>query len=147
MSKRKVDIKKIPLNNRKITDTNESQITRNFWALTWKLKIVTAFTQCSRVPWPLTHTHVHVANWVFVCSRQCNRRCHSSCFCFMWRTTTGRWKRANEEKNKTPNPKINYVYESIFCRPTFIKYRDSEHRNILNGIVHHRTGVECPEVE
>ena len=30
MAKGKLDIKKIPLNSRKITDTNESQITRNF---------------------------------------------------------------------------------------------------------------------
>jgi hypothetical protein len=30
MSKGNVDIRKIPLNSRKITDTNESQITRNF---------------------------------------------------------------------------------------------------------------------
>jgi hypothetical protein len=30
MSKRKVDIKKISLNSRKIADTNESENTRNF---------------------------------------------------------------------------------------------------------------------
>jgi len=40
MAKGKLDIKKIPLNSRKITDTNESQITRNFWVLIWKPKTV-----------------------------------------------------------------------------------------------------------
>jgi hypothetical protein len=39
MSKRNVDIKKISLNIRKIADTNESEITRNFWALIRKTKI------------------------------------------------------------------------------------------------------------
>jgi len=48
-----------------------------------------------------------------------------------------------------PNPKINYIYDFIFCKHKFIKYRDSEHRNILNifGNVHRRTGHKGPEGE
>jgi len=40
MSKRNVDIRNIPLNSRKITDTNYSQITSNFLVLIWETKIV-----------------------------------------------------------------------------------------------------------
>jgi hypothetical protein len=39
MPKRNVDIKKLSLNSRKIADTNESENTRNFWALIRKNKI------------------------------------------------------------------------------------------------------------
>jgi len=39
-SKRNVNIRKIPLNSRKITDTNNSQFTRNFGALKSEIKIV-----------------------------------------------------------------------------------------------------------
>jgi hypothetical protein len=40
MSKRNVDMRIIPLNSRKITVTNESQISRNFWVHIRKIKIV-----------------------------------------------------------------------------------------------------------
>jgi hypothetical protein len=38
---------------------------------------------------------------------------------------------------------------ACFYRPNFIKYGDSEHRNIVNilGKVHLRTGTERPEGE
>jgi hypothetical protein len=57
--------------------------------------------------------------------------------------------KTNEEKNKMPYAKINYVYESISLTPDFIKYRYSEHINTLNifGNVHRRTGHEGPEGE
>jgi hypothetical protein len=60
-----------------------------------------------------------------------------------------RRNRENEEKNKLPNPKFSYVYESLFCRPNLIKYRHSEHRKNLNifGNVHPKTGTEGPEGE
>jgi len=84
--------KKIPPNCRKITDTNNSQSTRNFWALISKNQNCAAFTQRSRVPRSLTHTHTHThthkhthtsaRGWLFVCSRQCKRWRTSSCYCF-----------------------------------------------------------------
>ena len=37
-------------------------------------------------------------------------------------------KRFNDEKNKTPNPKINYFYVSNIFFPKYIKYRDRENR-------------------
>jgi len=47
MCKRNVDIRKIPLSSCKITDTNESQITRNFLLFIWKTRIV----------WPSHNVH------------------------------------------------------------------------------------------
>ena len=113
MSKKNVNIKKNSLNSHKITDTNESQITTNSWVLIWKTKIGRLHIMFTSA-WHLVHIHVHVANWVFVCRRKCKMRCTPSCFCFKWRTRMRRWYSSNEEKNKMPNPKINYVYESIF---------------------------------
>jgi len=47
MCKRNVDIRNISLNSRKITDINNSQISRTFWVLIWKTKIV----------WPSHNVH------------------------------------------------------------------------------------------
>jgi len=70
------------LNSRKITDTNNSEITRNFLALKSKIKIVRPSNNVHECR-DLLHTYMTV------CSRQCKWRCHSSWDCFKWRTKQG----------------------------------------------------------
>jgi len=68
MSKRNMDIRNLPLNSRKITDTNNSQITRNFWVLIWKIKIV----------WPSHNVHeCHDLLHTYMCTSltECSRQC------------------------------------------------------------------------
>ena len=62
MSKGNVNIRKIPLNSRKITVTDY----KKFLGPYLKNQNCAAFTQCSRVPGILTHIHTHVAECLFV---------------------------------------------------------------------------------
>ena len=124
MCKGNADIRKTLLNSREITDTNDY---KKFLSSYLKNQNSAAFTRCSRMPWPLTHIHVHVANWVFSVAGSASDGAilHVSASS---RDKNVETKKCNGEKNKKQNPKINYVYLSILWRPKFIKYRGSENR-------------------
>jgi len=67
MSKGNVDIRNIPVKSRKITDTYNSQISRNYWVLIRKPKIVRP-SHNVHVCHDLLH-HNWTCRWVFVCGR------------------------------------------------------------------------------
>jgi len=80
-SRGKMDIKKIPLNickkkkkimNHRLQEISEF-LSENPKSYGFHIMYTSAVT---------FHIYTYVCREVFVCSRQCKRRCPSSCFCF-----------------------------------------------------------------